>query len=199
MKRLFLDSSTNLLYIAISKDNDLLDYTIRLSRNDHSKYVVDRIDMLLKRNNLTIDDIGEIIVGHGPGSYTGLRVSVTVSKMIAYTKKIKLSSVSSLYFLASGYNFKKAPMIDARNNNVFCAIYDKDKVVLEDALRDTETLREHAKENGARPLLLNDETYEVSVKDILKKKQEVKDIHSFAPNYLRKTQAERDLWLDTQS
>lgn|SRR5690554_4214406 len=193
MKRLFLDSSTNLLYIAISEHSDLLDYTIRLSRNDHSKYVVDRIDMLLKRNNLTIDDINEIVVGHGPGSYTGLRVSVTVSKMIAYTKNIKLSSVSSLYFLASGYNFKKAPMIDARNNNVFCAIYDKDEVILKDALRDTETLREQAKKHGARPLLLNDETYEISIKEILKKKQEVKDIHSFAPNYLRKTQAERDL------
>src|SRR5690554_2578576 len=113
MKKLFLDSSTNLLYVAVSEENELLDFTIRLSRNDHSKHVVDRIDLLLKRNNLTIDDIDEIIVGHGPGSYTGLRVSVMVSKMLAYTKNIKLSSVSSLYFLSSGYKGKKAPMIDA--------------------------------------------------------------------------------------
>lgn len=193
MKRLFLDSSTKLLYIAISEDEKLLDYTIRLSRNDHSKYLVDRIYMLLKRNNLTIDDIKEIIVGYGPGSYTGLRVSVMVSKMLAYTKKIKLSSVSSLYFLASGYNFKKAPMIDARNNNVFCAIYDNENIILEDGLRDTLTLRKIAKKHNAKPILLNDENYEVSISAILMKKEEVKDIHRFVPKYLRKTQAERDL------
>lgn len=193
MKRLFLDSSTKLLYVAISEDEKLVDYTIRLSRNDHSKYLIDRIDMLLKRNNLTIDDIKEIIVGHGPGSYTGLRVSVMVSKMLAYTKNIKLSSVSSLYFLASGYNFKKAPMIDARSNNVFCAIYDNEKIILNDALRDTETLRKLAKKHKAKPILLDEENYEVSISAILKHKKEVKDVHSFVPNYLRKTQAEREL------
>lgn len=193
MIQLFLDSATNLLYVAISKDGKLLDYTIRLSRNDHAKYVVDRIDMLLKRNDLTIDDVKEIIVGRGPGSYTGLRVSVMVSKMLAYTKNIKLSSVSSLYFLASGYDFKKAPMIDARNDNVFCAIYSGEKQIVEDALRTTEELRELAKEHDAKPILLTDTKYEVSVSNILKKKKEVKDIHGFVPNYLRKTQAERDL------
>lgn len=193
MKRLFFDSSTNLLYVAVSDGDALIDYTIRLSRNDHSKYVVDRIDMLLNRNDLAIDDIDEIIVGYGPGSYTGLRVSVTVAKMLAYTKNIKLFKVSSLYFLSSGYKYKKAPMIDARNNNVFCAIYDGEKVLLEDALRTTDTLREKAKKHQAKPVLLNDQNYEVSITEILKLKEEVKDIHSFSPNYLRRTQAERDL------
>lgn len=193
MIKLFLDSSTNLLYVALSKENELLDYTIRLSRNDHAKHVVDRIDMLLKRNDLTIDNVEEIIVGCGPGSYTGLRVSVMVSKMLSYTKNIKLSTVSSLYFLSSGYDFKKAPMIDARNDNVFSAIYDEDKIIVEDALRTTEELRELAKTHGAKPVLLNDIHYEVSISNILKNKKEVKDIHDFEPNYLRKTQAERDL------
>lgn len=193
MMQLFLDSATNLLYVAVSKNGELLDFTIRLSRNDHAKYVVDRIDMLLKRNELTIDDIDEIIVGHGPGSYTGLRVSVMVSKMIAYTKNIKLSSVSSLYFLASGYDYKKAPMIDARNNNVFSAIYEGENMIEEDALRTTEALRNLARTHKAKPILLTDTNYEVSLTEILKKKEEVKDIHNFVPNYLRKTQAENDL------
>lgn len=193
MMQLFLDSSTTLLYIAIAEDGIMIDHTIRISKQDHSKHLVDRIDMLLKRNEMAIDDIDEIIVGHGPGSYTGLRVSVMASKMLAYTKDIKLSSVSSLYFLSSGYNYLKAPMIDARNNNVFCAIYDEDEVLLEDGLRDTECLREIAKEYHAKPILLNDFNYEINLKKILRKKEEVKDIHSFVPNYLRKTQAERDL------
>lgn len=198
MIQLFLDSSTNLLYVAVAKDGELIDFTIRISKQDHSKYLVDRIDMLLERNNLSIDDINEIIVGHGPGSYTGLRVSVMVSKMIAYTKGIKLSSVSSLYFLSSGYDFTKAPMIDARNKNVFSAIYSGEEVLLHDGLRATDSVREIAKEYHAKPILLNDFNYEISIKNILKKKEEVKDIHNFTPNYLRKTQAERNLWFVMQ-
>lgn len=198
MKRLFLDSSTNLLYVAIAEDEELLDATIRLSRNDHSKHVVDRIDMILKRNNLTINDIKEIVVGEGPGSYTGLRVSVTVSKMLAYTKGIKLSSVSSLFFLSSGYKGAKAVMIDARNNNVFSAIYDEDKTLLEEALRATEDLREIAVKFDAKAILLDDVNYEISIPLILKKKREVKDVHEFVPRYLRVSQAERKKWSVTQ-
>lgn len=198
MITLFLDSSTTLLYVALANEEGLMDHSIRISRNDHSKYVVDRVEMILKRNELTIDDITEIVVGHGPGSYTGLRVSVMVSKMLAYTKNIKLSSVSSLYFLSSGYDFMKAPMIDARNDNVFCAIYDGDEVLLEDGLRKTDELRKIAKAYHAKPVLLDDFNYEVNIEKILKKKEEVKDIHNFVPNYLRKTQAERDLWLEKQ-
>lgn len=198
MIQLFLDSSTDLLYASIAKDGELIDFTIRISKQDHSKYLVDRLDMLLKRNTLSIDDVKEIIVGHGPGSYTGLRVSVMVSKMIAYTKGIKLSSVSSLYFLSSGYNFTKAPMIDARNNNVFSAIYSEDEVLLHDGLRTTDCVREIAKEYHAKPILLDDFNYEISIKKILNKKVEVKDIHNFTPNYLRKTQAERNLWFVMQ-
>ncbi len=193
MITLFLDSSTTLLYVALANEEGMIDHSIRISRNDHSKFVVDRIEKILERNELTIDDIGEIVVGHGPGSYTGLRVSVMVSKMLAYTKNIKLSSVSSLYFLASGYNFIKAPMIDARNDNVFCAIYDGEEVLLNEGLRKTDDLRLLAKEYHAKPILLNDFNYEVNLDVILKKKEEVKDVHDFVPQYLRKTQAERDL------
>lgn len=193
MITLFLDSSTTLLYVALSNEEGMMDHSIRISRNDHSKYVVDRIQMILERNELTLDDISEIVVGHGPGSYTGLRVSVMVSKMLAYTRNIKLSSVSSLYFLASGYDFLKAPMIDARNDNVFCAIYDGEEVLLEEGLRKTQDLREIAKAYHAKPVLLNDFNYEVNLDNILKKKEEVKDVHNFVPQYLRKTQAERDL------
>ncbi len=193
MKQLFIDSSTNVLYMAIGNRGFLMDYTIRIGKKDHSKHIVDRINELLKRRDLSIDDIKQIYVGKGPGSYTGIRSSVMVAKMLAYTKNIELFEVSSLYFLSSGYNMIKAPMIDARNGNVFCGIYSDDENLLHDGLRKTEDIRRIAQEYHAKPILLDDFHYEVNISNIIKMSKKVNDIHSFTPNYLRKTQAERNL------
>ncbi len=187
MKQLFLDSSTNLLYIAVANKGHLIEETIRIGKKDHAKYVVERIDLLLKRRSIKLDDIKEIYVGVGPGSYTGLRVSVMVAKMIAYTKGIDLYEVSSLYFLASGYDFIKAPMVDARNGNVFSAIFDDELTLLEDGLRKTEDTQKQAILFNAKPVMLDEYNYEVNIKKIIKQAKLVKDVHNLVPNYLRQT------------
>ena len=98
MYRLILDSSTKLMWIGLAKDNKLIANYTRVARKDHAKYMVDAIDNLLKVNDVTIDDIKEIVVSSGPGSYTGLRVAGMVAKMLAYTKNIPLYEISSIYF-----------------------------------------------------------------------------------------------------
>ncbi len=190
MKQLFIDSSTNVLFVAIGKDGRLIEKSVRIGRQDHAKYIIDIIDLLLKRKDVKIDDINKIYVGYGPGSYTGLRVSVMVAKMLAYTKGIKLFAVSSLYFLSSGYNFIKAPMIDARNGNVFCGIYDDTLTLLEEGLRKTEDLQKLAIKTLAKPVMIDDFHYEVNLKKIMEKAKEIKDIHLFEPKYLKRPQAE---------
>ncbi len=187
MKQLFIDSSTNLLYIAVANNGHLIEETIRIGRKDHAKYVVERIDLLLKRRDTKLEDIKEIYVGSGPGSYTGLRVSVMVAKMLAYTKNITLYEVSSLYFLSSGYDFIKAPMTDARNGNVFSAIYDDELTLLPDGLRKTEDVQNLAISFNAKPILLDEYHYEVDIKKIIKQAKKVEDIHSLEPKYLRQT------------
>ncbi|MDD2575077.1 MAG: tRNA (adenosine(37)-N6)-threonylcarbamoyltransferase complex dimerization subunit type 1 TsaB [Acholeplasmataceae bacterium] len=193
MKQLFMDSSTNMLYMAIGNDGVLVESTYRIGKKDHAKHVVDRIDQLLKRRDLTIDDIDRIYVGSGPGSYTGLRIIGMVAKMLAYTKKIELYEVSSLYFLASGYNFIVGPMIDARNNNVFCGIYDHEHVLVNDGHRTTKDFQNLALQFHAKPILVNDLHYEVNIQNIMNMAKKVEDVHKFVPNYLRKTEAEQNL------
>lgn len=187
MKQLFIDSSTNLLYVAVANSGRLIEETIRIGKKDHAKYVVDRIDLLLKRRDIKLEDIKEIYVGVGPGSYTGLRVSVMVAKMLAYTKKITLYEISSLYFLSSGYNFIKAPMADARNGNVFSAIYDDEQVLLPEGLRKTEDTQNLAIAFNAKPVMLDEYNYEVDIKNIMKHAKKIDDIHSLEPKYLRQT------------
>ncbi|PKK96350.1 MAG: tRNA (adenosine(37)-N6)-threonylcarbamoyltransferase complex dimerization subunit type 1 TsaB, partial [Tenericutes bacterium HGW-Tenericutes-3] len=129
MKRLFFDVSSSIMYVGYSRDDILLDFSIRIASRDHAKYLVDRIDQVLRRNRLKLEDLDEIIIGIGPGSYTGLRIAVMVGKMLAYTKNVKLKTISSLYFMTSGYEGRVAALMDARRGYVFSAIYENGKVI----------------------------------------------------------------------
>ncbi|TNF09769.1 MAG: tRNA (adenosine(37)-N6)-threonylcarbamoyltransferase complex dimerization subunit type 1 TsaB [Bacillota bacterium] len=192
MKRLLFDVSTNVMYVGYSKDNILVDFSIRIAQRDHAKYLVDRIDQVLRRNKLKLDDIGEIIVGIGPGSYTGLRIAVMVAKMLAYTKQVKLRTVSSLFFMTSGYEGKIIAAMDARRGYVFSAIYENGKVIAEDGYRKLSDIYEDPTSKGAQMVFINDRTFEICPKCIYEKSVVVENIHDLIPNYLRVTEAERN-------
>ena len=96
--KLFMDSSTNYLYLALYSDREINSF-LRNGKNDHSETLVDVLDKFLKENNVTVDDINEIFVGRGPGSYTGVRISGTVAKVLALIKNKKLYSFSTLDLL----------------------------------------------------------------------------------------------------
>jgi tRNA threonylcarbamoyladenosine biosynthesis protein TsaB len=190
MKRLFFDVSSSIMYVGYSRDDMLMDFSIRIATRDHAKYLVDRLDQVLKRNRVTLEDLDEIIIGIGPGSYTGLRIAVMVGKMLAYTKNVKLKTISSLFFMTSGYEGRVAALMDARRGYVFSAIYEDGKVILEDGYRKFSELSEDPLYQKARTVFIDDVNYEVDPKQIAKYAVLVEDIHDLVPNYLRKTEAE---------
>ncbi|HKL60972.1 MAG TPA: tRNA (adenosine(37)-N6)-threonylcarbamoyltransferase complex dimerization subunit type 1 TsaB [Acholeplasma sp.] len=193
MTQLMFDSSTGLLVVALAKDGRMIDYSIRMGKKDHAKHIVDRIAQVLERKHLRLEQIDEIIVGSGPGSYTGIRISVMVAKMLGYAKNIKIKEVSSVLFLTSGYEGTICGMIDARNGNVFGGIYDKEKCLLEDGLRTLDEMRVVAKNMNAKPIMIDEYHYEIDTHIISLFSRDVKDIAHFGPNYLRVTEAERNL------
>ena len=178
------------MYVGYSRDDMLMDFSIRIATRDHAKYLVDRLDQVLKRNRVTLEDLDEIIIGIGPGSYTGLRIAVMVGKMLAYTKNVKLKTISSLFFMTSGYEGRVAALMDARRGYVFSAIYEDGKVILEDGYRKFSELSEDPLYQKARTVFIDDVNYEVDPKQIAKYAVLVEDIHDLVPNYLRKTEAE---------
>lgn len=192
MYRLILDSSTKLMWIGLTKDENLIDHYERVARKDHAKYMVDAIDNLLKKNNVTIDNIKEIIVGSGPGSYTGLRVAGMVAKMLAYTKQIPLYEISSIYFLSSGYQKKVAGLIDARRNQYFAGIYNNLETIYEDSLMLHDDIMALDEIKDAEVVILDENSFKINVGKVINKKTLVSDVHSFVPRYLRKTEAERN-------
>jgi len=190
MKRLLFDVSSSVMYIGYSKDDILIDFSIRIATRDHAKYLVDRIDQVLERNNSKLDDLDELIIGIGPGSYTGIRIAVMVGKMLAYAKHVKLKTVSSLFFMTSGYQGRVVAMMDARRGYVFSAIYDDENTIMEDGYRKLSEFKANPLYQTARTVMIDDRNYMVDPKRITDRAVLVDNIHDLIPNYLRKTEAE---------
>jgi len=180
MNSLIIDTATQNLYVSIVGDKNK--EIIHKGKN-HAAVLMKKIDELLGENKL--DDIDEIIVGVGPGSYTGVRVGVVVAKMLAWSKKLTLKKISSLYIQCSGYDGIKTSTIDARRGNVFSAIYDNEELILDEKLREFTSFEKQGK-------IINENDYKPNPVKIVKNATVVKDVHSIVPNYLRKTEAERN-------
>lgn len=201
MKYLFIDTSSSFLNIALISDSNILFKHIEETKNDMSSKIVDVIDKKLKELNISINEINKIFVVNGPGSFTGVRIGVTVAKVIAWALKIQVVPVSSLEFLASTSTNKKyiVPMIDARRGNVFSAIYDSNlNNILNDQMISLEEIKNHLTVDHE---IISYDHIESSIKpepDIIRIIEKYKDSkginpHKLVPNYLKLTEAEENL------
>lgn len=176
---LILDSATNFIYVAVGDDNKLIDFILEMGTKNHSTRVLVLIDTLLKKNNIKKTDLTCLIVGVGPGSYTGQRVSVGVMKTLAYALKLPLKKVSTLFLMQSGHKGKNKVMIDARRGNYFSAVYDKLETISLEKLRTKEELDNL---DGNKILEVD---YKVDYNLVLKKATLVEDVFLLEPNYLK--------------
>lgn len=130
LKILAFDTSNQPLTVSIIDENEILTEQIINIRRNHSIQLMPAIDEALKQAQLTLDDIERIVVASGPGSYTGLRIAVTIAKSLAWAKDIELVGVSSLKVLAGNIHQKDAlivPIFDARRNNIYTGLYKRNE------------------------------------------------------------------------
>ena len=116
MKTLFIDSSRKSLSVALASQNKLLLVSNVDTKSKHSNYLVNEIKEIISKSNLGINEIDNIVVLNGPGSFTGIRVGVTVAKTLAWALSKKLYVVSNL----------KAISLSENNDIVISVIKDKD-------------------------------------------------------------------------
>lgn len=128
MRMLLIDTTTSNITVSIIENQSILYQYNENIASDMSSKILPIIDNGLKTLNLKLDDIDKIFVVNGPGSFTGIRVGVTVAKTIAWSLKKDIVPLSSLELMATTSTNKKylVPMIDARRGNVFAGIYDKE-------------------------------------------------------------------------
>ena len=124
-----IESSTTNCSISLSYDGKV----ISLKENNDEKYshstnLHSFIKDVLTKSNVSLQKLSAIAVSKGPGSYTGLRIGVAAAKGLCYALDIPLISISTLLVLAKQIKFKKEgliiPVMDARRNEVYSAVYD---------------------------------------------------------------------------
>ena len=189
MNSLIVDSSTTRLYICVVVNNEIKEKYIP-GRNDHAKYIVSTIDEMLKECNITSADLDEIICGIGPGSYTGVRMSATVCKMMAVFLNKPLYTVSTLKLMASGTKGIVLATIDARRGNVFGTIIDTNNDNY--LVKESHTAYDELKKNKY-DYEVNEDNFIVDPIYCINHKEKVTVPHLLVPNYLRETEAERNL------
>lgn len=132
MKILSIDTSSSICSVAILEDTKIIKEMHNFSEKEHSETLMPMIDELFKTTNLSLDNIGLIACSVGPGSFTGIRIGIATVKAFADAKNIPVVGVNSLEAMAYLGVAQKGDgefvsILDARNDNVYFAIYKMKK------------------------------------------------------------------------
>ncbi len=202
MKYLYIDTSSSYLYAAIVENDKLITKVCEDYGQSLSEIALPKIVSMFEKNNIKPTDINKIIVVNGPGSFTGIRIGITIAKVYAWSLKIKITTISSLEAMATSNdsNKVKVPIINARRGYVYGAIYDKNHEILKPQHIKFDELQLKLKNIDDYIFISNDkfenisniEKYEPNFLEIVNKYKDKKEInpHMINPEYLKLTAAE---------
>ena len=140
MYSLLLDSSNTKLGVGIAKDDILLDKIYYDAWQRQSEFMIQEINNILSRNKILPSQINEIIVTDGPGSYTGVRISLTIAKVVGVlNENVKIYLLSSLEILKDKNNLSIC-LMNARSNRSYVGIYKDNEVILNDCVLENQNI-----------------------------------------------------------
>lgn len=192
MNSLFIDTSTKYLCIGIAKDNNVIYKYQQEAIKKQSELTIPFLKKALDENNMTLNDIDEVNVTIGPGSFTGIRIGMCVAKVLASMKNIPLKAISSLNAYAS--LGKKIVILDAKAKRVYLGIYNDNVKVIDEMVVEIETFKEMLKDYDGYDVVLDSyliglESEEIDVIEnmnrISKTIQPVDNIDALVPIYLK--------------
>lgn len=126
MKILSIDTSAKPCSVCIYIDGKF-DQILVNENLTHSETLAPLIDKIINRNRVRLSEIDYIAINTGPGSFTGIRIGVSTVKGIATfhnTKCISISTLESLSYNLIDINSFICPLMDARNNRYYFAIFE---------------------------------------------------------------------------
>lgn len=200
MISLYIDTATSYPLISLIKDNEIKYLFNSKIDGDISVSIFSVLEEAFKVGNIEPDDIDQIYIVNGPGSFTGVRIGVTIAKVFAWTKNKNLIPLSTLKSYATTETEKEyiVSLIDARRGYVYAGIYDKElNVILKDSYISLEELKNQVPENS---LYVSYDNFDfetsmpkIDVIRLINKYKTGVNPHSLNPNYCKLTEAEEKL------
>lgn len=202
MKILYLDTSSSFLYAGIVDNNKLVISIKKDLGKNLSVYTLEELKKMFKVSKIGPKDIDKVLVVNGPGSFTGIRIAITIAKILAWSLKKRITTISSLDAMAlsvTGYDYI-IPYIDAKRDYGYTGIYDQNnQVILAGVYLSLDTLKARLKDLTNYTIVTNDQidiankiSYDPDILKIVNCYKDKEDInpHLVNPNYLKLTEAE---------
>lgn len=200
MRYLFINTSTKCLVISIVEDDKVIYEYKDENSNELSGKIMPIIDEAFTKCDIKPKDIDTIFVTNGPGSFTGIRIGLTIAKVMAWSLKIKVVPISSLELMAAtNSTVPVASLIDARRGYVFAGLYDTDLnpikpdryMLLDDFLSEINDV--YFVSHDIFNFEVHNSDYDIL--RVIKKHKDDDGInpHILNPNYLKLTEAEEKL------
>ncbi|KAB8152022.1 tRNA (adenosine(37)-N6)-threonylcarbamoyltransferase complex dimerization subunit type 1 TsaB [Kordia sp. TARA_039_SRF] len=212
--RLYLETSTTNCSVCLADDAAILYFKEENDKNySHSEKLHVFIKEAFETANIQATDIAAVVVGKGPGSYTGLRIGVSTAKGLCFAADVDLLAIESLEILARSIavsNGVIVPLLDARRMEVYSTVFDteyhqiretKAEIITEASFADElANGKVHFIGNGAEKCkgvithenaVFYDEVYFPSTEKMIPiaiekhKKNDIEDVAYFEPYYLK--------------
>ena len=126
MYSLYIDTHSNNINICLFKDGSLLKHVTSESVQQHSVVVLPTIRALLSEFSITVDNLEEILVINGPGSFTGVRIGVTIAKTLSFCLNIPIKLLDSLFIKAVCIDSDEKYVSLVDKHGAFVGVFDKD-------------------------------------------------------------------------
>lgn len=198
MKTIVMDSANKYLVVALYENQKCLASLQEEGNRKQSEYAIVYLQKLLQENHLKVSNFDEMVITIGPGSYTGVRVALTIAKTLNATMNIKIKTVSSLKAMAG---MKKAiSILDARSKKVFLGIYNEGKTVVEDCIISLDEFENYQKQYSDYEIVGDTELIGLSEKEIdlahniyvlSTLEKEIENVDGLVPRYIKEVEAKK--------
>lgn len=145
MINLFIDTSTDLLTLILEQDEQVLGQVHQNNARRHTEETLPAINKLLTTHHLQLKDVNHFHLTTGPGSYSGIRIPITIVKTIKIINpNVKVSVINTLLYQAGFDNV--VSMLDARGGQRYFAVISNGEEIIPCQVVNYETCLEITKQ-----------------------------------------------------
>lgn len=187
MITLCMDTSHTWLVIGLIRDNELIGKYQEKCWKKQSEELFPQLVNLMNTCGLTTEDIDQIVISRGPGSYTGVRIAMTVAKVFCAMRNLPIYTLSSLLLYAGKKDCRV--VTDARGHRVYTCLFKDGKPLEEEKAIAIEDLDSHGQDIvGDGSLVGFEDNWPDIAQNFLDLKDEwmkAENVHLVTPEYLK--------------
>lgn len=189
MIRLYLDTSYKHLNIGLQKDGQWLEKISMEAFKKQSEVTMPMIEDLFKRHNIKPRELNEVILTKGPGSYTGIRIAMTIAKVLGAIANVTVYTLDTLRAMSPLSSTPTLSIIDARSQRAYIAMYQDNQIMIAPQVINIEDIKLDKGLVVGDGHLIDQESMTIDLLENMKQLEnsweKVEDIHNLVPLYLK--------------